>query len=340
MPNAWVTHVKKFAANNNVSYSCAISMPECKQSYKKEPTKVSTIKEKEEPKLETKPYTKYDKPIGPVKPKETKPYTKYDKPIGPVKPVNIENIKKNEEIINDIETTLISKSTRNIRAFQKKYSNSELLKNLFEGQAYNDFFPTSQKCLEHFNDYLRYIEKEENILEPSAGIGSIVHYLQKKGYKNIEANDFDKTMTDYIKKNYNNVKVTNEDFIKKNYDNNDFSLIFCNPPFTFGTNKTFYIDFLFKCFDILTKSKIKYEKNIFFICPQLTKNDKEGDIIYKSNLLNTLSKVKKNSLFKQYNLNDDEDYEDFFPNQILNIGSCQDFPGTKFKASLYHIIKF
>ncbi len=26
MPNAWVTHVKKFAANNNVSYSCAISM--------------------------------------------------------------------------------------------------------------------------------------------------------------------------------------------------------------------------------------------------------------------------------------------------------------------------
>ena len=54
MPNAWVTHVKKFAANNNVSYSCAVSMPECKQSYKKEPTKVSKTKEKEEPKPETK----------------------------------------------------------------------------------------------------------------------------------------------------------------------------------------------------------------------------------------------------------------------------------------------
>jgi hypothetical protein len=178
MPNAWVTHVKKFAANDNVSYSCAISMPECKAAYKKEPTKESKkTKESKESKetkeiketkpytkydkpigpvkpKETKPYTKYDKPIGPVKPKETKPYTKYDKPIGPIKPVNIENIKKNEEIINDIEKTLISKSTRNIRAFQKKYDNSELLKNLFEGQAYNDFFPTSQKCLEHFNDYL------------------------------------------------------------------------------------------------------------------------------------------------------------------------------------------
>ena len=48
MPNAWVTHVKTFAANSNVSYSCAISMPECKQSYKKEPTKVSKTKEKED----------------------------------------------------------------------------------------------------------------------------------------------------------------------------------------------------------------------------------------------------------------------------------------------------
>ena len=53
-----------------------------------------------------------------------------------------------------------------------------MLNNLFDAQQYNDFFPTSQKCLTHFDDYSNYIEKEENILEPSAGIGSIVHYLQ------------------------------------------------------------------------------------------------------------------------------------------------------------------
>ncbi len=76
MPNAWVTHVKKNSAKKNVSYSCAISMPDCKESYKK--TKESKPKESEI--KETKPCTKYDKPIGPVKPKETKPYTKYDKP--------------------------------------------------------------------------------------------------------------------------------------------------------------------------------------------------------------------------------------------------------------------
>ena len=53
-------------------------------------------------------------------------------------------------------------------------------------------------------------------------------------------------MTNFIKEHYKNVKVTNADFITKNYDNNDFSLIFCNPPFSFGNNKTFYTDFFAK----------------------------------------------------------------------------------------------
>ena len=35
MPNAWVIHVKKFASENNKSYGCAISDPECKSNYKK-----------------------------------------------------------------------------------------------------------------------------------------------------------------------------------------------------------------------------------------------------------------------------------------------------------------
>ena len=76
-------------------------------------------KPKPKPK-ETKPHTMYDKPIGSFKPKETKPHTMYDKPIGPVKPINVANIKKNEELINDIEKTFRSKSTRNIRALKKK----------------------------------------------------------------------------------------------------------------------------------------------------------------------------------------------------------------------------
>ena len=34
MPNRWVDHVKSFAAQNNLSYACALSTPECKDSYR------------------------------------------------------------------------------------------------------------------------------------------------------------------------------------------------------------------------------------------------------------------------------------------------------------------
>lgn len=32
--NKWVQHVKEFAKINKLSYGCALSMPECKESYK------------------------------------------------------------------------------------------------------------------------------------------------------------------------------------------------------------------------------------------------------------------------------------------------------------------
>ena len=73
MPNAWVERIKQFAKGNNVSYGCALWMPECKDSYKK-------IKEpKKEAKKESKPKESEIK--------ETKVYTMYKAPIGPKKPV-------------------------------------------------------------------------------------------------------------------------------------------------------------------------------------------------------------------------------------------------------------
>ena len=34
LSNAWVSHVKQFAVDNNLSYDCALSFPDCKNSYK------------------------------------------------------------------------------------------------------------------------------------------------------------------------------------------------------------------------------------------------------------------------------------------------------------------
>ncbi len=81
MPNAWVSNVKFFAVDSNLSYSCALSMPECKTSYKNK-NKKESIAVEEKPK-EEKAYTMYKKPIGPVKAvtvpeqKEQKAYTMY-----------------------------------------------------------------------------------------------------------------------------------------------------------------------------------------------------------------------------------------------------------------------
>ena len=360
MTNKWIEHVRKYAKDNNISYACALSTPECKNTYikplsksKKKTNCKTDCKTCKTCKINKEPHKMYDKPIGPMKPKEI--HKMYGKPIGPKKPKEIhkmydkpigpkklnKNIIKNEELISDIEKTLNSKSTRNIRTLKKKYSvifKDELLNNLFDGQQYNDFFPTSQNCLELFNDSLKNIEKDEHILEPSAGIGSIVHYLQKQGYNNIEANDFDKTMTEFIKEHYNNVKVTNADFLNKNYDNNDFSVIFCNPPFTFGNNKTFYIDFLFKCCDVLRKSKVKFEKNIFFISPPLIKSIKKNEVVSHYDMFNNLSKVKQKELLKKYDIESEDDLEFFLPNQTVKIGTCSNFAGTKFTGDLYHML--
>ena len=37
MANSWVEFVKKYAAENNLSYACALSSPECKQAYSQVP---------------------------------------------------------------------------------------------------------------------------------------------------------------------------------------------------------------------------------------------------------------------------------------------------------------
>jgi len=33
MANAWVEHIKSWSKSHNVSYGCALSMPECKNAY-------------------------------------------------------------------------------------------------------------------------------------------------------------------------------------------------------------------------------------------------------------------------------------------------------------------
>ena len=97
--------------------------------------------------------------------------------------------------------------------------------------------------------------------------------------------------------------------------------------------QTFYL----KCCDVLRKSKIKYEKNIFFISPPITKQ--KDNFISSSDIFDNLSKVKQKELLKKYNI-DEEDIDFFLPKQTEKIGSCGGFAGTKISADLYHMILY
>ena len=43
--NPWVTHVKAFASQNGISYACALSMPECREKYRKKPPQPNYTKQ-------------------------------------------------------------------------------------------------------------------------------------------------------------------------------------------------------------------------------------------------------------------------------------------------------
>ena len=80
MANSWIEHIRKYAKDNNLSYGCALSSPDCKNTYNKP---LSKSKKKTDCKsdcttcktcnLNKEPHKMYDIPIGSQKPKKVKP---------------------------------------------------------------------------------------------------------------------------------------------------------------------------------------------------------------------------------------------------------------------------
>ncbi len=81
MSNSWIEHVKKYAKDNNLSYACALSTSQCKNTYNK-PLSKSKKKTCKTCNMNKEPHKMYDKPIGPKK--QQQPYPKNDRLIGPI----------------------------------------------------------------------------------------------------------------------------------------------------------------------------------------------------------------------------------------------------------------
>ena len=374
--SAWVAHVKAYAAKNKISYACAIS--EASKTYTKKTNKKQVIVEpkkpepkkpepkkpepkKPEPKKPepNKPEPKKPEPKKPEpkKPEPKKPEPKKPEPKKP-EPKKEEpkketttnpKLAKIEEFINDTENYLNKKSTRALNAFMKKYDDKNIIKSIIGAQKFSDFYPTSQKCLSNYSAYLKNIDEDDIIIEPTAGLGSIVLWLLKNNVKSkIIATDFDPNINKYLKESFDGInQVSILDHAKSDYLDmkNDYykynpSVIFLNPPFSNKGDKKYFLNFLFKAlYDLKESENPIREHQLFFISPQLTnKNEKNDQVINFEDIV--ISANKKKEIKNMLNINNEDEWENLMPNQIVKVNSCKDFGGTNVEAVLYHIITF
>ena len=310
--------------------------------------KAYKAKPKKEPKevkpKEVKPEPKKEEP----KKEEPKPEPKKEEPKKE-EPITNPKLAKIEEFINDTENYLNKKSTRAFNAFMKKYDDKKFIKSVISAQMFSDFYPTAQKCLSNYKPYINNITEDDIILEPTAGLGSIVLWLLKNNVKSkILATDYDPNINSYLKESFAGInQVSILDHAKSNYldmQNNFYkynpSVIFLNPPFSNKGDKKYYLNFLFKALYDLKESEHPWrEHQLFFISPQLTnKKEKNDQTIDFEDIV--MSANKKKEIKKMLNINNEDEWEDIMPNQIVKVASCKDFGGTNVEAALYRIITY
>jgi hypothetical protein len=208
-----------------------------------------------------------------------------------------------------------------------------------------NFYPTPFVCLDKFTDR---IEQAINIFEGTAGLGHILNGIRKirsklnnddKDDYILKANEYDKIFCSILSIMNPDCDIIQGDYLElKINEIKPFDLMILNPPFTKGTNKNFYFEFLFKSLKLSNQRKdnIKeYGNNIYlseliFISPPIY-NEKDNDIFYSNQIQEYMPKKLLNEMEKKYGSLDDECA---FQQGDL-IGHCSEFMATKFKASMY-----
>ena len=342
-----------------------------KKKYKPAPKPKPKPKKKEAPKPKPAPKPKKkEEPKPKPKPKPApKPAPKPVKKQEIIKKDN--NLKVLGEFIEDFEKLLRHKSRRGYRAIIKKYpqKSHKFIENILEAQRWFDLYPTPKQCMKDLkaDNWLR---MSEHILEPSVGLGSMVLYLRNIGYKGkITGVELSQDMAQLVQQfTGNKTNIIQGDFLKQNFSNNNFDVVFMNPPYTGGDrmkNKLYY-DFLLKSMEILHESKARGEKHIYMISPPITvenKNFIEPSRIYDrlgsaalgryfkkyhrgkyhpKDILKTYKKYQNGEEFsekKEKDLEFAEMFDDIYiPRQVERVGTCSKFAGTNLTAEMFQII--
>ena len=272
-------------------------------------------------------------------------------PVKTIKSKDID-IKNYDDFYNKLFDALSSRSKRSFNTFSKSYPDfKDKINKILEGQQFLDFYPTPLKCLEKS---IPVVKRASKILEPTAGLGAITYFLSKyTDPSNITAVELDKTMSKLLQEIQPKLNVKTGNFLNMSYKNwKDIDCIYCNPPFTMGSDKRFYYDFLFRCLAILNHNG---GGELVFICPSLVEKD-ELENFDMSRILNkrAMSNPKYQKIMKEYSSNpptkaghnkylDDGEYKselfeifDFQEARLLE--QCSGFGGTKITADVYLFI--
>ena len=213
-------------------------------------------------------------------------------------------------IIDDSDQTL-SYMINNYKGLNSKRELTQLKKRLGPGilnnlssDNFNDFYPTPPECL-LTNDVKQIIKDARYILEPSAGIGSMIYTAYQINKKaDITAFELMRDFSEFL-----NIKFPQLDIYNDNFLNTDISFlnkidtVLCNPPFTYGNDKRFYLNFFFKSLYVLANSSKQYTSggHMVFFCPSeglegfIVNNAKFGETLNYSQIIHskymTLKKV-------------------------------------------------
>jgi hypothetical protein len=123
-----------------------------------------------------------------------------------------------------------------------------------------NFYPTPFICLDKFTDR---IEQAINIFEGTAGLGHILNGIRKIRSKSnnddkdnyiLKANEYDKIFCSILSLMNPDCDIIQGDYLELKINQiKPFDLMILNPPFTKGTNKNFYFEFLFKSLKLSKK---------------------------------------------------------------------------------------
>jgi hypothetical protein len=147
----------------------------------------------------------------------------------------MKHIKTQEESVGSRAKPRKIKTASEIAQFNQK-TNAKLNKNT-EIKAYWNFFPTPKNLIEKMLEEYKTKPLPQNILEPSAGKGDIIDYINKiqskrKAKSSIYAIEFVPELQEILK--LKNCEILGDDFLKYKTTGIKFDLIIMNPPFDRG----------------------------------------------------------------------------------------------------------